>query len=786
MSEQGILPIDQILPNRLFVIPLTGNPIFPGIFTPLLIESADDIAVVEKSIELNNMIGLLLTKDESENEFDPANLHTVGTTAKIIKKINLPDGGINIFISTLKRFKVKKFITDQKPLTVAVSYLESTNEDTIEVRALTRSLIMEMRQLSKENPLFTEEMRLNMVNIDKPGKIADFITSIMNLERNEQQDILETLNIQDRMEKVLVFIKKEQELMKIQKKIQDRINKKIEKNQREYFLREELRAIQQELGMTTDPKTSDFNRYKELFEKLPLNEEAQEQAERELEKFQVLDPNSAEYSVTRNYLETIVSLPWKDPKPENINISKARRVLDRDHYGMDDVKNRILEYLAVRKLKKDTKGSIICLVGPPGVGKTSIGISIAHSLGKEFFRFSVGGMRDESEIKGHRRTYVGAMPGKIIQGLKIVKTKNPVFMIDEIDKMGASYQGDPSSALLEALDPEQNIAFRDHYLDLPFDISQILFIVTANTLDTIPRPLIDRMEIIRLSGYISQEKVSIAKKYLIPKSLDKNGIEKKSVTYTAKSLTKIADEYAREAGMRNYEKALNKIHRKIAMELITNTIELPVIINPEQLEKYLGKPVFREDEIKVAEKPGMTIGLAWTNFGGDTLIIESVNISGKGELKLTGQMGDVMKESAGIAYTYIRHIAPNYSISDEYFNTNSIHLHIPEGATPKDGPSAGITMACSLFSLAKQITIKNALAMTGELSLAGKVMPIGGLKEKVIAARRNKIKTIIIPKHNTRDLDEIPEHIKKGITFHPVENMEEVLRFAFDSELLSS
>jgi len=783
MSEQGILPIDQILPNRLFVIPLTGNPIFPGIFTPLLIESADDIAVVEKSIELDNMIGLLLTKDESENEFDPANLHTVGTTAKIVKKINLPDGGINIFISTLKRFKVKKFITDQKPLTIAVTYLDSTNEGSIEVRALTRSLIMEMRQLSRENPLFTEEMRLNMVNIDKPGKIADFITSIMNLERNEQQDILETLNIQDRMEKVLVFIKKEQELMKIQLKIQNRINKKIEKNQREYFLKEELRAIQQELGMTTDPKTSDFNRYKELFEKLPLNEEAQEQAERELEKFQVLDPNSAEYSVTRNYLETIVSLPWKDPKPENINISKAKRVLNRDHYGMDDVKSRILEYLAVRKLKKDTKGSIICLVGPPGVGKTSIGISIAHSLGKKFFRFSVGGMRDEAEIKGHRRTYVGAMPGKIIQGLKIVKTKNPVFMIDEIDKMGASYQGDPSSALLEALDPDQNIAFRDHYLDLPFDISQILFIVTANTLDTIPRPLIDRMEIIRLSGYIAQEKVSIAKKYLIPKSLDKNGIEKKSVTYTAKSLTKIADEYAREAGMRNYEKALNKIHRKIAMELITTAPALPIVINTDQLEKYLGKPIFREDEIKVAEKPGMTIGLAWTNFGGDTLIIESVNIRGKGEIKLTGQMGDVMKESAGIAYTYIRHIAPKYSIPDDYFSSNSIHLHIPEGATPKDGPSAGITMACSLFSLAKQIKIKSALAMTGELSLAGKVMPIGGLKEKVIAARRNRIKTILIPKHNSRDLDEIPEHIKKGITFFPVDTMEEVLEIAFDLEI---
>ncbi|MCK5155775.1 MAG: endopeptidase La [Spirochaetales bacterium] len=781
MPEQGILPIDQILPNRLFVIPLTGNPIFPGIFTPLLIESTDDIAVVEKSLEHDNMIGLLLTKDESENEFDPANLHAVGTTAKIVKKINLPDGGINIFISTLKRFKVKKFISDQKPLTIAVEHLDSINENSIEVRALTRSLIMEMKQLSKENPLFTEEMRLNMVNIDHPGKIADFITSIMNLERNEQQDILETLDTQERMEKVLVFIKKEQELMKIQKKIQDRINRKIEKNQRDYFLREELRAIQQELGMTTDPKTSDLNRYKELFKKLPLNDEAKEQTEKELDKFQFLDPNSAEYSVTRNYLETIVSLPWKNPKPENFNIVKARRVLNRDHYGLDDVKDRILEYLAVRKLKKDTKGSIICLIGPPGVGKTSVGISIAKSLRKKFFRFSVGGMRDEAEIKGHRRTYVGAMPGKIIQGLKIVKTKNPVFMIDEIDKMGSSYQGDPSSALLEALDPEQNIAFRDHYLDLPFDISQILFIVTANTLDTIPRPLIDRMEIIRLSGYISQEKVSIAKKYLIPKSLNKSGIDKKSVTYTAKSLTKIADEYAREAGMRNYEKALNKIHRKIAMELIEQSPELPIVINPERLEKYLGKPVFREDEIKKAIKPGMTIGLAWTNFGGDTLIIESVNIPGrKGEMKLTGQMGDVMKESADIAYTYIRHIASNYDIPDDYFTNNSIHLHIPEGATPKDGPSAGITMACSLFSLAKQKKVRSSLAMTGELSLAGKVMPIGGLKEKVIAARRNRIKTIIIPSHNSRDLEEIPEHVKKDITFHAVDTMEEVLEIAFD------
>lgn len=779
MSESGILPVEQLLPGRLLVLPLTGNPIFPGIFTPLLIESQDDIAVIDKSMEGDNMIGLLLSKDENENEYDPSNLYLFGTAAKIVKKINLPDGGINIFISTQKRFKVKKFISSAKPLTAAVEYQDSYNEESIEVRALTRSLLQEMKQISKENPLFTEEMRLNMVNIDQPGKIADFIASIMNLDRDEQQDILETLDIRERLEKVLVFINKELELMKIQKKIQNRINQKIEKNQREYFLKEELRAIQQELGMTSDPKTSAYNRFKELFESLPLNEEAKEQAERELEKFQFLDPNSAEYTVTRNYLETIATLPWTNPEPEDFDLKKAKDILDRDHYGLEDVKNRILEYLAVRKLKQDTKGSIICLVGPPGVGKTSVGISIAHSLKKKFFRFSVGCMRDEAEIKGHRRTYVGAMPGKVIQGLKIVKTKNPVFMIDEIDKMGSSYQGDPSSALLEALDPEQNHAFRDHYLDIPFDVSQVLFIVTANTLDTIPRPLLDRMEVIRLSGYIAQEKVAIAKKYLIPKSLKTAGIEKKLIKYPVKTLNAIADEYAREAGMRNYEKALNKIHRKIARELITEEIETPITISHELLNKYLGKPIFREDEIKKASFPGTAIGLAWTNFGGDTLIIEAVNVPGKGEFRLTGQMGDVMKESANIAYTYIRHAASKYKINSKFFTTNGIHLHIPEGATPKDGPSAGITMACALFSLITRKRIKPALAMTGELSLVGKVMPIGGLKEKVIAARRNRIKTIIIPKQNERDLDEIPEHVKKGITFHPVETMDEVLTLAF-------
>ena len=774
MSNHDILPADQILPNKLIIIPLTGNPIFPGIFTPLVIEDEQDIAAVEAALERDSMIGLLLTKSSEKDGYDTSNLYKVGTAAKIVKKINLPDGGLNIFISTVKRFEVRRFVTEDENLKALVDYLENYNNKNDEVKALTRSLLIEMKQLSKSNPLFTEEMRLNMVNIDEPGKIADFITSIMNIDRKQQQKILETLDVRDRMEQVLVFIKKEEDLMKLQQKIQSRINKKIEKNQRDYFLREELKAIQQELGLTDDPKSKAYEHFKKLIETLPMNEEAYEQASRELEKFQFLDPNSAESSVTRNYLETLTSLPWDEPDPEDINVPKARKVLDADHYGLDDVKQRIIEYLSVRKLKKDNKGSIICLVGPPGVGKTSVGKSFARALNKEFFRFSVGGMRDEAEIKGHRRTYVGAMPGKIIQGLNIVKTKNPVFMIDEIDKMGSSFQGDPSSALLEVLDPEQNVAFRDHFLDIPFDLSQVLFVVTANTLDTIPRPLLDRMEVIRLSGYIAQEKISIAKKYLIPKAMKANGIDKNSVKLPKASLLKIADEYAREAGVRNFEKAINKVMRKIAAQLVSEQIELPLSVTPTLVETYLGQPVFREDEIKKADRPGTAVGLAWTNFGGDTLLIEAVQIPGKGTLKLTGQMGEVMQESAGIAYSYVRHIAKQYGVTANYFDKNFIHLHIPEGATPKDGPSAGITMATTLLSLATKKKIKAKTAMTGELSLTGKVLPIGGLKEKVIAARRNRIKTIIIPKQNKRDLDEIPEHIRKGITFHPVERFEEV------------
>ena len=780
-DAKAVIPIEELLPKKINLIPLNGRPIYPGIFTPLLINDADDIRSVEEAYGSTGFIGLSLLKNETE---DPgaSDVYQIGAAARIIKKINLPDGGINILISTLKRFKIRKVVNEKKPIVVAVQYLEDEEENTVEVKAMLRGLIGEMKELSENNPLFTEEMRLNIVNIDHPGKIADFTASILNIPKEDQQKILETINVRERMEKVFVHIKKEKELLDVQRKIQADLNTRIEKNQREYFLHEELKSIKKELGLSSDPKDADEEKFRKLIDSFHFEGEVKETIEAEFEKFKFLEPNSPEYIVGRNYLETALTLPWNPPEPEAYNIEEAKKVLDADHYGLEDVKKRIIEYLAVRKLKNDTKGSIVLLVGPPGVGKTSVGKSIARAMNKPFFRFSVGGMRDEAEIKGHRRTYIGAMPGKILQGLKIVKTKAPVFMIDEIDKMGQSYQGDPSSALLEVLDPEQNVSFRDHYLDLPFDLSHIVFILTANTLDGIPRPLLDRAEVIQLAGYIDSEKVEIAKNYLLPKSLEKNGLKKAQVKYSKQILLHIANGYAREAGVRNFEKNLDKLHRKIAVELVTGERGEKDVFAPDtvEIEKMLGKPIFRDDDIKYAKVPGTAIGLAWTSMGGDTLLIEALPNKGKGQFRLTGQMGNVMKESASIAWTWVRHFADAHGIASvKWFENHVIHLHIPEGATPKDGPSAGITMTVALLSLLSGKVIKPKLAMTGELSLTGQVLPIGGLKEKTIAARRNGIKEIIIPAANIRDLEKIPEHIKKGIQFHPVMTMEEVIQRAF-------
>jgi len=681
----------------------------------------------------------------------------------------------------MKRFTVKKIISFEPYITAAVEYFdeEENDDNDIELRALTQAMLADIKFVIENNPLMTQEMKLNLMNInEEPGKMADIIVSILNIPPAEQQKILETFDIKKRLERLLILLNKEKEMLKMQNKIRKEIEEKVANRQREYFLREQLKMIKDELGMEKDEKTQDVDEFRTRYEKISsaLPEEVSGKIEKELEKLNLLEPVSAEYGVVRNYLDTLLSLPWAEKSTDNIEIARARKILDNDHYGLQDVKDRILEFLAVKKIKPDSRGSIILFVGPPGVGKTSVGRSLARSMNREFFRFSLGGMRDESEIKGHRRTYVGAMPGKIMQAMSIVKTKNPVIMLDEIDKLGISFQGDPSAALLEVLDPEQNYAFRDHYLDVPFDLSEVLFISTANTLDTIPRPLLDRMETIRLSGYIDEEKTEIGKRYLVPKSMEKHGINKKSVKFPKKSITEICKKYARQAGVRDLEKLIDKIMRKVALKYAESGEALTMTITPKCVEKFLGQPYFTKEEWQRITKPGMVRGLAWTALGGTTLVIEAVAVEGKGGLKLTGQLGEVMTESANIAYSFISANKETFGISKEALDHTAVHLHVPEGATPKDGPSAGITMAVALYSLFKKEKIANDLAMTGELSLTGNVLPVGGIREKVVAAKRNGVKEIILPEANKNDYDKIPAKIKKGLNIHFVRKMSEVIR----------
>ncbi len=799
-----IIPVEKQLPFELNIIGINSHPIFPGMFVPLVLSNSNDIKTVEKAMENDGIVGLGFSVSDFDTPFG-SDLYETGTVARIMKKINNADGSISIFISTLKRFRIKKILSDSDPIVAIVEYPEEEETDTLEAKALARIVLIEIKEIADENPLLTEEIRQGMMQLRNPGKIADMAATILKTERSDDQKFLEEMNVRVRLQNVLVLIKKEQVILSVQRKVQFEINEKIEKSQRDYFLREEMKAIQDELDSEVTGELSDYAKFKSKIDSFHFSGEIQATCDSELEKFKLMDPNSSEYFVSRNYLELICSLPWNDEQTDNIDLSKAFKILKRDHYGLDDVKKRIIEYLSVRKMRNDKKGSIIILVGPPGVGKTSVGHSIADAMGKPFYRFSVGGLKDEAEIKGHRRTYIGAMSGKIIQGLKLTKTKSPVFMIDEVDKMGQSHQGDPAAALLEVLDSEQNVTFRDNYLDLPFDLSDVFFILTANTLDTIPEPLLDRAEIIQLSGYIDQEKLEIAKKYLIPKNLKKNGLSKNQVKYTKAALLRIAEEYARESGVRNYEKCLDKIHRKIIAENLTglpaeikrissvpaiddgNIDELKknvFVIDDKDLEKYLGKPVFDESEIKKADRPGTCIGLAWTSMGGDTLLIEAIYFpDNKGGLVLTGQMGDVMKESSQIAFNWTKqYVLTNGILTPEWFDKNIVHLHIPEGATPKDGPSAGITMATTFMSLFTGKNVKPAIAMTGELDLTGSVMAIGGLREKTVAAKRNGIKTIFIPKANVRDLEEIPDIVKAGIKFVPVSRAMEVMEQVFEKK----
>ncbi len=782
--EKELISIDQVMPKQLFIIPIRYRPIFPGIITPLIISKGRFADAVDQVLNSTRSIGLVLLKDDEVEDIRNENLYRIGTGAKILKKIKLPDGGINVLINSVKRFMIKKVINEKPFLIAEVEYVDDilpTNPKNNELKALTRSVLSQLKLLSENNPLFTEEMKLTMVNVDEPGKIADFVTSILNLEKEEYQKILETFLVVDRLRLVLQMLQKEMEVVEIQKKIQNQINDKVDKQQREFFLREQLKIIKQELGIDGDERSKEISEMEEKVKKLDLDDEVNEKLKEEIDKLRMMEQNSSEYTVTRNYIETLLALPWNEKTSDDIELSRAEKILNRDHYGLEDVKERILEFLAVRKLKPDASGSIVCLVGPPGVGKTSLGKSIASSMNRKFFRMSLGGMRDEAEIKGHRRTYVGAMPGKIMQGLKICKTRNPVFMLDEIDKLGQSYQGDPASALLEVLDPEQNSTFRDHYLDVPFNLADVFFLTTANTLDTIPRVLLDRMEVIRLSGYITEEKLEITKRYLIPKQLQKHGLEKKEIAFSKEALIYLIQAYARESGVRNLERNIEKICRKLATLKAKGEKMPKEPLAIETVRKYLGAELFVDDDRITIDRPGLINGLAWTSMGGAILVIESIAIKQAkgGDLKITGQLGEVMSESANIAYSFVRKMLSEKPEFQKFFEEHVVHLHVPAGATPKDGPSAGITMASSIYSLVTGKVAKANFAMTGELTLTGKVFPIGGLKEKLIAAKRAGIKEIIFPKLNEKNLEEIQAHVKKGLKFHPVDDMAEVISLLF-------
>ena len=814
------------LPTQIFVIPMRGCPIFPGLFTTIEVSDKQDIDII-RHCERYNGFGLLLLKNDAKdnNKLTEDDFFKVGTFVRVKNQINTIYGTKSLFLETICRFKVEAMFINRGVITAQVSYIEEDSLSAVEDQAFTATL-REALDKRSDRSFLLENLRFNASNIPEAIRLADYLASSV-VPRPQQQDILETFDGKVRIMKVLKVLAEELAVQHMHDEIQGMVSKRIDSRQREYFLREELRYIKKqlyELGHNADELDSEDSdsesgssdskkqprkpRLIDRLKALNLTGETYDTVMDEYQRMSSMDTNNPEYSITRTYLELIADLPWNTFTQDDFSLERARDILEKDHYGIKDVKDRVLEFLAVRKLKNDTKGSIICLVGPPGTGKTSVGISIAKALNKKYYRFSVGGMRDEAEIKGHRRTYIGSMPGQIIKGLRVTKSKNPVFVIDEVDKMTVSAQGDPAAALLEVLDPEQNATFRDHYLDVPFDVSNVLFIVTANTTDTIPRPLLDRMEVIELSGYTSDEKLHIGKKYLVPKSRAKHGLKATDIQYTDKMLLKIAEEYAREAGVRNFEKALDKIHRKVAMEIVQDgykrsalleadpsaastfaaleksgeLLKRPVRVSDALLIKYLGQPIFHEDEVIRANKVGMSVGLAWTSMGGDVLAIEAQHIPGRGELKLTGQLGDVMQESANIAYSYIKSICSSHGIDMTWFDRNSIHLHVPEGATPKDGPSAGITMATAIYSLVTGQIMAPDMAMTGELSLLGKVMPIGGLKEKVLAARRNLVKTILIPKFNKRDLDKLEANVKEGIEFHLVSDMEEVLSLAFPAD----
>ncbi|UUW71840.1 endopeptidase La [Pseudomonas oryzihabitans] len=781
-GQTGLVLPGQNLPDKLYVIPIHNRPFFPAQVLPVIVNEepwAETLELVAKTDHHCLALFYMEQQPGDAEGFDPDQLPQHGTLVRI-HHATRQDGKLQFVAQGLSRVRIRGWLRRQRPpYLVEVEHLRPSPDPSDEVKAYGMALINAIKELLPLNPLYSEELKnyLNRFSPNDPSPLTDFAAALTTAPGDELQQVLDTVPMLQRMEKVLPLLRKEVEVARLQKELSAEVNRKINERQREFFLKEQLKLIQQELGITKDDRSSDIESFRQRLEGKILPEAAQKRIDDELNKLSILETGSPEYGVTRNYLDWATDLPWGVHGQDKLDLKHARKVLDRHHAGLDDIKNRILEFLAVGAFKGEVTGSIVLLVGPPGVGKTSIGKSIAESLGRPFYRFSVGGMRDEAEIKGHRRTYIGAMPGKLVQALRDVKVMNPVIMLDEIDKMGQSYQGDPASALLETLDPEQNVDFLDHYLDLRLDLSKVLFVCTANTLDSIPGPLLDRMEVIRLSGYIAEEKQAIAKRHLWPKQLDKAGVPKDRLTLTDSALKALVEGYAREAGVRQLEKQLGKLVRKAVVKLIEEP-KLKVKIGASDLEDYLGMPPFRKEQ--VLSGVGIITGLAWTSMGGATLPIEATRIHTLNRgFKLTGKLGDVMKESAEIAYSYVTAHLKDFKGDPNFFDQAFVHLHVPEGATPKDGPSAGVTMASALLSLARNQAPKKNVAMTGELTLTGQVLPIGGVREKVIAARRQKIGELILPEPNRGDFEELPAYLKEGLTVHFAKRFADVAKVLF-------
>jgi ATP-dependent Lon protease len=776
-EERDTVPFKEILP----LLPLRGMIVFPYMVVPLDVGRDKSISALEEAMINERLIVLAGQRMAKVNEPKETDIYQVGTLVEIKQLLKLPDGTLRVLVEGLRRVRIVTYLQNEPHYQVKVETLAEDETKNYESEALIRTTIFQFEQYIKLSKKISPEVLTSVNSIEDPGQLADVIAAHLNFKVEEKQQLLEAVSLRSRLEVLCGFLVKEIEIMEMERKINIRVRKQMEKTQKEYYLREQIKAIQKELG-EADERVAEVEELKAKVNALELPDEVCEKANKEIDRLAKMPPLSAEAVVVRNYLDWIVSLPWNNVTVDRLDVNAAETILNEDHYGLEKVKERILEYLAVCQLTKKLKGPILCLIGPPGVGKTSLGKSIARALNRKFVRFSLGGVRDEAEIRGHRRTYVGALPGKIIQIMKQAGTRNPVILLDEIDKMSTDFRGDPSSALLEVLDPEQNCNFGDHYMEFPFDLSQVLFVTTANTYHGIPRPLLDRMEVITISGYTEEEKLEIAKRHLLPKQITEHGLTTENLILPESALRQIISNYTRESGVRNLERQLAAVCRKSARELVQTSTKT-VRVNKNNLQKFLGIPIYRHSMVEEEDQVGLVNGLAWTEMGGEILLIEVTLVRGKGQLILTGKLGEVMRESAQAAFSHIRSRAQTLGIDETIFEHYDVHIHVPEGAIPKDGPSAGITMATAMLSVLTNQPVRRDIAMTGEITLRGRVLPIGGLKEKVLAAHRAGIKLILVPKENEKDLEEIPTNIAHKVKIHLVETVDEVWKEALVSKV---